>query len=157
MVHTNQSINQSTFYFMSVHIKVILDNNKIYILVSYANVPTRLWTINLTTEVITLVLYKISLSLTLLQALKSYYLFWNNSVVIGHSNQATLWLTKLWLIDRTFLQLHVTFCEYLVFHEFRRNLYITLAKYLEQEGITGLLYFDFDSLFKHWRNLMRWK
>ena len=29
--------------------------------------------------------------------------------------------------------MHVTFCEYLVFHEFRRNLYITLAKYLEQE------------------------
>ena len=26
-------------------------------------------------------------------------------------------------------------CEYLVFREFRRNLYITLAKYLEQEGI----------------------
>ena len=34
-----------------------------------------------------------------------------------------------------FLQTHVTFCEYLVFHEFKRNLYITLAKYLEQEGI----------------------
>ena len=31
-----------------------------------------------------------------------------------------------------FLQTHITFCEYLVFHEFRRNLYITLAKYLEQ-------------------------
>ena len=33
----------------------------------------------------------------------------------------------------TFLQMHVTLCEYLIFHEFRRNLYITLAKYLEQE------------------------
>ena len=48
-----------------------------------------------------------------------------------------------------FLQTHVTFCEYLVFHEFRlqtfhefrRNLYITLAKYLEQEGIADLLFF----------------
>ena len=59
------------------------------------------------------------------------------------------------LTDRAFLQLHVTFCEYLVFHELRRNLYVTLANYLEQEGITGLLYFDFDSLFKHSRNLMR--
>ena len=42
-----------------------------------------LWTINLTIEVIKLVLYKISLSL--LPALKSYPFFWNNSVVIGHS------------------------------------------------------------------------
>ena len=35
------------------------------------------------------------------------------------------------LTDRTFLQTHVTVCEYLVFHEFRRTLHITLAKYLE--------------------------
>ena len=42
------------------------------------------------------------------------------------------------LTDRLFLQMHATFCEYLVFHEFRRNLYITLAKYLEQEGIADL-------------------
>ena len=35
------------------------------------------------------------------------------------------------LTDKIFLQTHVTFCEYLVFHEFKRNLYITLAKYLE--------------------------
>ena len=44
------------------------------------------------------------------------------------------------LTDKIFLQTHVTFCEYLVFHEFNRNLYITLAKYLEQEGITNLLF-----------------
>ena len=30
--------------------------------------------------------------------------------------------------------------NYLVFHEFKRNLYITLAKYLEQEGIADLLF-----------------
>ena len=29
------------------------------------------------------------------------------------------------------------------------DIYITLAKYLEREGITGILYFYFDSLFKH--------
>ena len=44
------------------------------------------------------------------------------------------------LTDRIFLQMHVTFCEYLVFHEFKHNLYITLAKYLEQEGIANLLF-----------------
>ena len=44
------------------------------------------------------------------------------------------------LTDKMFLQTHVTFCEYLVFHEFKRNLYITLAKYLEQEGIANLLF-----------------
>ena len=42
------------------------------------------------------------------------------------------------LTDKIFLQTHVTFCEYLVFHEFKRNLYITLAKYLEQESIADL-------------------
>ena len=45
------------------------------------------------------------------------------------------------LTDKIFLQTHITFCEYLVFHEFKRNLYITLAKYLEQEGIADLLSF----------------
>ena len=45
----------------------------------------------------------------------------------------------------------VTVCEYLVFREFRRYLYITLAKYLEQEGIAGLyfsssLYTGFSSI-----------
>ena len=44
------------------------------------------------------------------------------------------------LTDRMFLQTHVTLCEYLVFHEFKRNLCITLAKYLEQEGIADLLF-----------------
>ena len=44
------------------------------------------------------------------------------------------------LTDKIFLQKHVTFCEYLVFHEVKRNLYITLAKYIEQEGIANLLF-----------------
>ena len=44
------------------------------------------------------------------------------------------------LTDKMFLQTHVTLCEYLVFHEFKRNLCITLAKYLEQEGIADLLF-----------------
>ena len=45
------------------------------------------------------------------------------------------------LTDKIFLQTHVTFCEYLLFHEFKRNLYITLAKYLEQEGTTYFFQF----------------
>ena len=40
------------------------------------------------------------------------------------------------LTDKLFLQTHVTFCEYLVFHEFKRNLYVTL----EQKGIADLLF-----------------
>ena len=44
------------------------------------------------------------------------------------------------LTEKIFLPAHVTFCEYLVFREFKRNLYITLAKYLEQEGIANLLF-----------------
>ena len=44
------------------------------------------------------------------------------------------------LTDKVFLQTRVTFCEYLVFHEFKRNLYITFANYLEQEGIANLLF-----------------
>ena len=48
-------------------------------------------------------------------------------MVIGQSN-------NMCLTNKIFLQTHVTFCdEYLVFHEFKRNLYITLAN-LEQEG-----------------------
>ena len=43
------------------------------------------------------------------------------------------------LTDKIFLQTHVTFCEYLVFHEFRCNLYITLAKCFE-EGIADLIF-----------------
>ena len=57
------------------------------------------------------------------------------SAIIGHSSSMCL----------TFLQTHVTFCECLVFHEFRRNLYITLAKYHEQEGIANLLCSVFSS------------
>ena len=49
----------------------------------------------------------------------------------------------MWLTARTFLQMHATFCEYLVFHEFRRNLYIALAKYIKQEGIADLLFSKF--------------
>ena len=44
------------------------------------------------------------------------------------------------LTGKMFLKTHVTFCEYLVFHEFKRNLYIALDKYLEQEGIANLLF-----------------
>ena len=53
-------------------------------------------------------LYKISL--TLLQAVKSYPSFRNSCVVLvaGHSS-------SMWLTDRAFTQMHVTFCEYLVF------------------------------------------
>jgi len=53
-------------------------------------------------------------------------------VVIGHSS-------SMCLTDKIFLQMHVTFCEYSVFHEFKPNLYTTLAKYLEQESIADLL------------------
>ena len=56
-------------------------------------------------------------------------------MVIGHSS-------NICLTGKIFLQTHVTFCDYLVFHEFKRNLYITLAKYLEQEGIANLLFFN---------------
>ena len=34
-------------------------------------------------------------------------------------------------------QIHVT-CEYFVFQEFKRILYITLAKYMGQKSIAGL-------------------
>ena len=54
---------------------------------------------------------------------------------MGHSS-------SMCLTDKIFLQTHVTFCEYLVFHEFKRNFYITLAKYLEQEGI-AIYFFQF--------------
>ena len=52
-------------------------------------------------------------------------------MVIGHSSSKCL-------TDRIFLQTHVTFCEYLVFHEFTGNLYIALAEYLEQEAMADL-------------------
>ena len=54
-------------------------------------------------------------------------------MVIGHSS-------SMCLTDKIFLQTHVTFCEYLLFHEFKPNLYTTLAKYLEQESIAHLLF-----------------
>ena len=41
--------------------------------------------------------------------------FLNNHVAIGHSS-------SIYLTYRIFLQTHVIFCEYLVFHVFRRNL-----------------------------------
>ena len=47
----------------------------------------------------------------------------------------------MWLTDRTLLQMYVTFCEYLVFREFRRCLHITLAKYLEQEHVAVFVFF----------------
>ena len=131
MCHRWNQSNQSMFYFMSVHIEVIIHPNLFY----YTNLPAGLCTINLTIKIIISVSYK--MSLTLLQSLKSYPFFWSISVVIGHSS-------SMCLTDKIFLQ-HVTFCEYLVFHEFRRNLYITLAKYLEQEGIADLSFWSFDT------------
>ena len=101
MQHFRYSINQSMFYFMSVHIEVILDNNQ-KIIIFYTNLPTGLCTINLTIEIKISVLYK--MSLTLLQSLKSYPFFWNKSVVTAHSN-------SMCLTNRIFLQTHVTFCE----------------------------------------------
>ena len=52
---------QSIFYFMSVHIEVILDKNKKQKHTIYTNFPTGLWTIDLTILVITSLLYKMSL------------------------------------------------------------------------------------------------
>ena len=123
MQHFRYSINQSMFYFMSFHIEVILDNNQ-KIIIFYTNLPTGLCTINLTIEIKISVLYK--MSLTLLQSLKPYPFFWNISMVIGHSS-------SMCLTDRTFLQTHVTFCEYLVFHEFRRNLDVPLLNILNKK------------------------
>ena len=44
------------------------------------------------------------------------------------------------LTDRTFLQTHIIFSEYLLFQVFSRDLYITLGKCLGQEGIAGLIF-----------------
>ena len=59
--------NQAIFYFMSVHIEVILDQKtkqqKQYLIIIYTKFPTGLWTIDLTILVIISVLYKISLIL----------------------------------------------------------------------------------------------
>ena len=51
------------FYFISVHVEVILDQKQKQIIIIYANFPTGLWTIDLTILVITSVLYEISLTL----------------------------------------------------------------------------------------------
>ena len=54
---------------------------------SYTNLPTGLWTVNLTIEVIRTILYKISL--TILQALKSYpflFLFLITVIIVIISN-----------------------------------------------------------------------
>ena len=55
-------LNPSIFYFMSVHIEVILDKKQKHIIIIYTNFPTGLRTIDLTILVITSVLYKISLT-----------------------------------------------------------------------------------------------
>ena len=113
----HQSLHQpNLFIFLCLFTpRVILDPPKIYILVSYTNLPTGPWTLNLTSYNISII-RTISYTVTLLQALKSYPFFWNNFVVIGHSS-------RMWSTDGAFLQMHVTFCEYLVFHELRRDLY----------------------------------
>ena len=46
-------------------------------------------------------------TLTLSQALKLYPFFWNNMEVVGHSS-------SMQLTDKAFIQMRVTFCEYLV-------------------------------------------
>ena len=57
---------------------------------------------------------------------KSHAHFSEKTVVIGYSS-------SMCLTDR--MHVHVTFCEYLVFCELGgTHIYITLAKYLEQEG-----------------------
>ena len=74
---TSRGLNQSIFYFMSVHIEMILDKNKNkkptkqnknqHIIIIHTNFPTGLWTIDLTILVITSILYKISLTLIHMQ------------------------------------------------------------------------------------------
>ena len=63
-------------------------------------------------------------------------------MVIGLSN-------NMCLTDRIFLQTHVAFCEYLVFHEFRHNLYITLAKHLEQEDFYNKTTFKQETVIRN--------
>ena len=61
---------------------------------------------------------------------------WKNAVVIRLSS-------SMCLTDMTYLQKHVTFCEYSEFHEFRRYLCITIVTYLERESIADLHFFLF--------------
>ena len=60
------------------------------------------------------------------------------------------------LTDKIFLQTHVTFCDYLVFHEFRRN-FITLAKYLEQyvscTRVLGLGFVGYRLIVLYWNEI----
>ena len=44
----------------------------------------------------------------------------------------------MWGTDICLVQIHVTFSEYLMFQEFKRILYISLATYLGQESIADL-------------------
>ena len=91
---------------------------------------------------------------------------WNNSNVTGHSS-------RMCLTDRILSQTHVTFCEYLVFHEFRRNLLNTLSTNTMNLDVTCILLllitlnkkvsqiylfrFFIHSLLEYWSNLMRRK
>ena len=99
-------------------------------------------------------MYSVWISYHLLQALKSYLSFspppppppappptttnkhtTKHSVVIEHSS-------SMWLTDWAFIQMHVTFCEYVVLLVLWLSLYITLDKYLGQESITGLFFWS---------------
>ena len=68
--HTHTHTRPLTCLDACMHAHNTHTHTHICMLVSYANLPTGLWTINLTVEVVASELYKISL--TLLQALKSY-------------------------------------------------------------------------------------
>ena len=55
------------------------------------------------------------------------------------------------LTDNIVLQTHVTFCEYLVFREFRRNLYIILFQRNKRNEITmTVISMDAQSMFWFW-------
>ena len=41
--------------------------------------------------------------------------------------------SSMWLTDRTFLQIHVTFCEYFRFREFRRTCILLLLSTLNKK------------------------
>ena len=74
---------------------------------------------------------QVAIFFTVIQALKSYPFFWNISVVVGHSS-------SMWLSDTAFLQMHVTFCEYLVFREFKQSFH----NYYSCWVIAGLFIFQ---------------
>ena len=58
----------------------------------------------------------------------------------------------MWETDKGLAQIHVTFFEHFVFQECKRILYITLAKYLGQENITGYGYIS-GSYILLWPNI----